>query len=151
MKEWYCQGRSWVFVAGGSRQSRHRRRREFDSRRYLRHPHKFSHRICTNLRGPPDRRWGGPDPWTPPPPGQLRRWVLCGQRTSSVCSTQIRNKSFGSGKVKLIDAFINFKYNWYQKNNWLNRFFRLTDCIRCWRLGSEVYWGPLRMHVLQKD
>jgi hypothetical protein len=27
------QGRSWVFVAGGSRQSRRRRRREFVSRR----------------------------------------------------------------------------------------------------------------------
>jgi hypothetical protein len=28
------------------------------------YPHKFSHRICTNLRGPPDRPWG-PDPRTP--------------------------------------------------------------------------------------
>ena len=65
------------------------------------------------------------------------RMVLCGQRTSSVCSTQIRNEPFGSGKVKLIDAF---KVNWYQKNNVLNRcFIILTDCIGCSRLGSEVY------------
>jgi hypothetical protein len=57
------QGRSWAFVVGGSRQSRRRRRREFDSRRYPRYSHKFSHRICTNLRGPPDRPWlSGPSP-----------------------------------------------------------------------------------------
>jgi hypothetical protein len=62
------QGRSWVFVAGGSRQSRRRRRREFDSRRYPRYPtHKFSHRICTNLKGPPDRRWGVRTPGPPRP------------------------------------------------------------------------------------
>jgi hypothetical protein len=36
-------------------------------------PHKFSHRICTNLRGPPDRRWGGGGPDPLDPPGQLRR------------------------------------------------------------------------------
>jgi hypothetical protein len=40
--------------------------------------------------------------------------LLCGQRTSSVYSTQIRNEPSGSGKVKLIDAF---KDNWYQNNN----------------------------------
>jgi hypothetical protein len=74
------------------------------------------------------------------------RMVLCGQRTSSVCSTQIRNEPFGSGKVKLIDAF---KDNWYQNNSLLNRCFHLTDYIGCSRLGSEVYSGPSRMHVLQ--
>jgi hypothetical protein len=31
-------------------------------------PHKFSHRICRNLRGPPDRPWGSG------PPGQLCPW-----------------------------------------------------------------------------
>jgi hypothetical protein len=40
------------------------------------------------------------------------RMVLGGQRTSSVYSTQIPNEPFGSGEVKLIDAF---KDNWYQK------------------------------------
>jgi hypothetical protein len=61
----------------------------------------------------------------------------------------VRNESVGSGKVKLIDAF---KDNLYQKNNVLDRCFNiLTDCIECSRLGSEVYPGPSRMHVLQKD
>jgi hypothetical protein len=43
------------------------RRREFDSRKYpIGTPDKFSHRICKNLRGPPDRRcMGGPDPGPP--------------------------------------------------------------------------------------
>jgi hypothetical protein len=31
-----------------------------------RYPHKFSHRICINLRGPPDRPWG--EVPTPGPP-----------------------------------------------------------------------------------
>jgi hypothetical protein len=70
-KKCLSQERSWVFVAGGSRQSRRRRRREFDSRRY---PTNFLiefvqisgvHLIVPGA----GVRESGP----PPPRGQLRR------------------------------------------------------------------------------
>jgi hypothetical protein len=45
-------------------------------------PPKFSHRICTNLRGPPDRHWGGGS-GPPDPPGQLRPcYQVYGKRLS---------------------------------------------------------------------
>jgi hypothetical protein len=42
-------------------------------------PHKFSHRICTNLRGPPDPPWGGGGSESPDPPGQLRLYNFWSQ------------------------------------------------------------------------
>jgi hypothetical protein len=63
----YIQGCSWVFVAGGSRQSRRRSAENSTAEGTLGTPHKFSHRICTNLRGPPDRPWGVRTPGPPRP------------------------------------------------------------------------------------
>jgi hypothetical protein len=71
VRPWGVAGFLWL---GGSRQSRRRRRREFESRRYpIGTPDKFSHRICTNLRGPPDRPWGVRTPGPPRPATPLVR------------------------------------------------------------------------------
>jgi hypothetical protein len=56
----HIQGRSWVFVAEGVQTiEAPQAPRIREPKVPLGTPHKFSHRICTNLKGPPDRPWGG--------------------------------------------------------------------------------------------